>query len=82
MTPIHALIFEKYVKMCVYVRQIKKPYKFIVLWRSTHAAKKVGWEVIFFKTRAHSVRARKPWQEFECSALNQFFQFVFRLNGL
>ena len=25
MTPIHALIFEKHVKMCVYTRQIKKP---------------------------------------------------------
>ena len=27
MTPIHALIFEKHVKMCVnvYIRQIKKP---------------------------------------------------------
>ena len=25
MTPIHALIFEKHVKMCVYMRQIKKP---------------------------------------------------------
>ena len=24
MTPIHALIFDKYVKMCVYIRQIKK----------------------------------------------------------
>ena len=25
MTPIHALIFEKYIKMCVYIRLIKKP---------------------------------------------------------
>ena len=25
MTPIHALIFQKHVKMCVYVRRIKKP---------------------------------------------------------
>ena len=25
MTPIHALIFEKHFKMCVYIRQIKKP---------------------------------------------------------
>ena len=25
MTPIHALIFKKHVKMCVYIRQIKKP---------------------------------------------------------
>ena len=25
MTPIHALIFQKHVKMCVYIRHIKKP---------------------------------------------------------
>ena len=25
MTPIHALIFEKHVKMCVYARHVKKP---------------------------------------------------------
>ena len=25
MTPIHALIFEKHVKMCVYARRVKKP---------------------------------------------------------
>ena len=25
MTPIHASIFEKHVKMCVYIRHIKKP---------------------------------------------------------
>ena len=25
MTPIHALVLEKHVKMCVYIRQIKKP---------------------------------------------------------
>ena len=40
MTPIHALIFEKHVKMCVYIRQIKKPvYKLIMLWRSTCSKK-------------------------------------------
>ena len=27
MPSIHALIFEKHVKMCVYIRQIKKPVK-------------------------------------------------------
>ena len=41
MTPIHALIFEKHVKMCVYIRQIKKPAqcKLIKLWRSTCSKK-------------------------------------------
>ena len=26
MTPVHALIFEKHVKMCVYIRHMKTPY--------------------------------------------------------
>ena len=29
--PIHALIFEKHVKMCVYIRQIKSQSKLIML---------------------------------------------------
>ena len=56
MTPIHALIFEKHVKMCVYIRQIKSQCKLIILWRSTCTKKKLAGRSFFFKTQARRVQ--------------------------
>ena len=39
MTPIHALIFEKLVKICVYISQIRKSVYIDLLWRSTCSKK-------------------------------------------
>ena len=43
---------------------------------------KVGWEVIFSELRFAGSGARKPWREFEGSALaiEPFFHVVLRLN--
>ena len=46
MTINHASIFEKHVKMCVYIRHIKK-CKFITLLGAYTQQKQVGWKVIF-----------------------------------
>ena len=42
MTPIHALNFQKHVKMCVYIRCIKKPVYLYYTFGEVCAAKK-GW---------------------------------------
>ena len=49
MTPIHALIFEKHVKMCVYGRHIKKPDRVNSLrfWGSTHSKNKLAGRSFF-----------------------------------
>ena len=44
--------------------------------------KKVGWEVVFSKLGFAGSVARKPWQEFEGSALEPFVHVVLRLNGV
>ena len=49
MTPIHALVFQKHVKMCVYIRNIKKPVELYYTFVGYMQHKKVGWEVIFFE---------------------------------
>ena len=41
-TPIHALIFQKHVNMCVFIRRIKKTVYFYNTFWEVHAAKK-GW---------------------------------------
>ena len=43
--------------------------------------KQLGWEVIFSEHGFAGSGARKPWQEFEGSALEPFFHVVLRLNG-
>ena len=42
MTPIHALIFQKHVKMCVYIWHIKSWCKFITLWGSMCSKKRLA----------------------------------------
>ena len=74
MTPIHALIFQKHVKMCVYSRYQKVGVTFLH-FGGVHAAKK-GWlGGHFCRTRVRRVRVRKPRREFEGSALEPFFMF-------
>ena len=82
MTPIHALIFEKHVKMCVYLRQIKSQCKLIILWRSTCTQKR--WLGGHFSQNSGSQGpgVRKPRWEFEGSSPEPFFHVVLRLNGL
>ena len=86
MTPTHALIFQKHVKMCTYtrvcIRTLKSQCKLITLWGSTCSKKKVGWEVIFSEHGFTGSRARKPRREFEGSTLEPFFLVILRLNGL
>ena len=56
MTPIHALIFQKHAKMCVYIRRIKKPVELYYTFGEVRAAKK-GWlGGHFFRTRVRRVR--------------------------
>ena len=81
MTPIHALIFEKHVKMCVYARHVKSQFKFVTLLGKYTQQKQVGWEVIFSELGFAGSRARKPRREFEGSALEPFFHVFLRVNG-
>ena len=73
MTPIYALMFEKHVQMCVYIRHIKKP---VYIHYTYVKQKKVGWEVNFSEHGLAGSRARKPRQELESSALD-FISTVF-----
>ena len=80
MTPIHALIFQKHVKMYVYIRRMKRQCNFITLLGKYVQQKKVGWEVIFSELGFAGSRVRKPRREFEGSALEPFFHVVLRLS--
>ena len=82
MTPIHALIFEKYVKMCVCIRQIKKPVKIDHTLEKYMKQKKVDGRSFFPKLGLAGSGARKARREFKGSTLEPFFHVVLRLNGL
>ena len=69
MTPIHALIFEKHVKMCVYARHVKSRCKFITILEKYAQQKQVGWEVMFSELGFAGSGARKPRRELKGSAL-------------
>jgi len=60
---------------------MKKLVQFYYTFGEVHAAKKVGWEVIFPELGFAGSLARKPWREFEGSALKPFFHVFLRLNG-
>ena len=60
---------------------LKSRYKFVTLLGKYAQQKQVGWEVIFSEHGFAGSGARKPWQEFEGSALEPFFHVVLRLNG-
>ena len=47
MTPMHAIIFEKHVKMCVYARHVKSRHKFVTLWGSTHSKNNLAGRSFF-----------------------------------
>ena len=47
MTPIHALIFEKHVKMCVYARHVKASVNLLCFWGSTHSKNKLAGRSFF-----------------------------------
>ena len=81
MTPIYALIFDKYVKMCVYARHVKKACKFVTLLGKYAQQKQVCWKVIFSEVGFAGSRARKPRRELEGSALDFFLQLVLRPQG-
>ena len=74
MTPIHALISEKHVKMCAYARQLKSRCKFVTLLGKYAQQKQVGWarEVIFSELGFAGSGARKPRRELEGSAPDFF----------
>ena len=82
MAPIHALIFEKHVKMCVYIRHIKQPVYIYDTFGGLRTAKKVGWEVIFSEHGFAGSGARKPRWELENSALDLFCSLFCGLRGL
>ena len=58
MTPIHALNFEKHVKMCVYAyaRHVKKPVQIRYTFGEVHTAKTSWLGSHFFRTWVHRVR--------------------------
>ena len=82
MTPIHALIFQIHVKMCVCIRRIKSWCNFITILGKYVQQKKVGWEDIFSELGFAGSGARKPWREFKGSALEPFFHVFLCLNGV
>ena len=82
--PIRALIFQKLVKICVYMSILNSRCKFMTLVGSTCSKKMVGWEVMFSELRFAGFGARKPRREFdhEGIALDLFVHVVLRVNGL
>ena len=56
MTPIHALICEKHVKMCVYARHVKKLVLIRYTFGEVHTAKKSWLGGHFFRTWVRRVR--------------------------
>ena len=81
LTPIHALIFEKHIKMCVDIRQIKKPVQIDYTLEKYMQQKKLAGRSFFSKLGLTGSGARKPRREFEGSALEPFFHVFLRLNG-
>ena len=78
MTPIHALIFEKHVKMCVFKfmqDMLKSRCKFVTLFDKYEQQKQVDWEVIFSELGFAGSGARKPRRELEGSALDFFCSY-------
>ena len=71
MTPLHALIFEKHIKMCVYIEHIKNKCKFITLMVE-YLPQKNGWEVVFSEHGFAGSGACKPRWELKGSTLNFF----------
>ena len=67
---------------CVFILDVLKSWcNFITFLGKFVQQKKVGWEVIFSEFGFTWSGARKPWWEFESSALKPFFHVVLRLNG-
>ena len=63
------LIFEKNVKMCVYIRQIKKPVLIDYTLEKYMQQKKLAGRSFFPKLGLAGSGACKTWQEFEGSSL-------------
>ena len=72
MTPIHALIFEKHVKMLFMQDMLKSRCKFITLLEKYEEQKQLGWEVNFSEVGFAGSGAHKPRLELEGSALDFF----------
>ena len=77
------LNFYKNMAKCVFMEDmLKSQCKFVTLLGKYAQQKQVGWEVIFSELGFAGSGARKPRREFKGSALEPFFHFVLRLNGL
>ena len=61
---------------------LKSRCKFVTLLGKYAQQKQVGWEVIFSELGFAGSGARKPWREFEGSALEPFFHVFLSLNGV
>ena len=75
MTPIHALIFEKHVKMCVSIRGLKSRCNFITLLGNYTQQKKVGWEVIFSELGLAGSGRVSPGGSSRAAPSSRFFMF-------
>ena len=67
-TPVHALIFEKHVKMCVYAG-----VNLLHFWGSTHSKNKLAGRSFFQNLGSQGPGRVKPRRELEGSALEPFF---------
>ena len=82
MTPIPALIFQKYVKMSVCIRHIKSQSRCkLVTQLGEYVQQKRLAGSSFFQNMGSQGHVSSR-QKFEGSALEPFFHFFFRLNGL
>ena len=84
MTPIHALIFQKHVKMCVYSRNIKSRCNFLTLWGSICSKKRLAGRSFFQNlglTSPGCVSSRSGGS-LRAAPLNRFFMFFLSLNGV
>ena len=82
MIPIHALIFEKHVKMCFILDRLKSHINLLYFGEVHMQQKKLAGRSFFSKLGLTGSEAHEPRWEFEGSAVKPFFHILLRLNGL
>ena len=76
LTPIHALIFEKHVKMCVSIRGMKKPVLiFLHFWGSTRSIKKLAGRSFFQNSGSQGPGCVRPGGSLRAASSSHFFMF-------
>ena len=73
MTTIHALIFEKHIKMCVYIRQIKKPVQIDFTLGEYMQQKKLAGRAFFQNTGSQGLGRKSPGGSSRAVPSSHFF---------